>query len=196
MTTRPGLHIEAVLRLQLDLGRNAGLPPDILSGGRSHVPKWHAFDIIEHIRRAIVIARDLVRVAGAPNLLVEAAAWHDVGKVLAPQFRDDGPVFHGHEKVGAAYLEACGGFPIEVICAVRSHGSLRVVGGDQEIGGEPLWIWLELCDELAKWTDGRFPPLGTERTRMARKTLLAKIERCVRGHDWIEIARKAVECEQ
>lgn len=191
MTPQYGLSIEDIILVHRDLGCAVGLPWPVLGGGQSHCPKWHAFDILEHVRRTYLIARSLVRLGAAPESLLEAAAWHDIGKVRAPQLRHDGPKFHGHAEVGAEHLEICGGFPDEVIRAVRTHGVLRSLTDGEEADGGPLWIWLELCDELAKWTERLFPPCGSDRTRRSREALLSKIESRLVASRWILVAQEA-----
>src|SRR5580658_2887489 len=86
MTPTLGWSIDAVLRHYWDLGRAAAVPWDVLGGGRSHAPKWHAFDITEHVRRTVAIASTIVEAGWACESLIDVAAWHDVGKVIAIQF--------------------------------------------------------------------------------------------------------------
>jgi len=190
----PCMSLAEVLEQHLEFASSAGLESAMLDGNQSHVPKWHGFSILGHIEKVIFIARKLVEAGAIGPLLITATAWHDVGKVITIQYGPEGPTFHGHEEAGAAFLERAGTFPDAVIRAVRYHGSLKTLDslGQDPIAGT-LWPWLELCDELGKWTEAKFPPRGGLRTRKKREQILQKV--LLRGvpHYWICYAQDVSE---
>lgn len=191
MTPSPAMTFSEVLKHHLELAERIGLEGQLLNGNQSHAPKWHAFSVINHIRRVVRIAERLCEAGAVEQTLITAAAWHDIGKVIAVQFRPDGPKFHGHAEDGAAYLDKAGCFPSDVVSAIRHHGSLRSLHDPAlDPAAGTLWPWLELCDELGKWTISEFPPTGSERTRVQRADLLRKI--AVRGVPirWVNFAER------
>jgi len=164
-----------VYRVHEDIGLSVGLEPELLYGTRSHAPHWHACSILEHIRWCTAMAIWLVHRTLAPEELVLIAAWHDVGKVLTPQFGPDGPTFHNHAESGAAFLKKEGLLPARGTALIQDHGRYR--GLEYPAGSDPCLPLLDLCDELSKWSPGRFPPDGGTRQRERRLLVLAGIVR-------------------
>ena len=170
--------MEDIIAHYVKRGKYIGLPWNILAGGVSHAEKWHAFDIVTHVRLAVRIAELLVK-RGAPDALIASAAWHDVGKTVAVQFYENATKFHGHAEAGATYLSKNGdGFSADSIRAIWHHGHVQKLKGNDPIrvDGGPLWVWLEVCDEIGKWTEEFFPPQGTSRTRARRDYVLSRLQ--------------------
>lgn len=185
---------ESVFDAMRHLGRNAGLPEGLLCGSDSHARKWHACSIVEHVRWCTELAIICESSKACPEGLVEAAAFHDIGKVIAPQFTDEGPKYYGHAAYGADYLESNGLVSMRIVEAVRLHGFYRTESYPSDV--DILVPYLDLCDELAKWSVRRFPLEGGEKQRRNRQMILSKIiDAGVPGQTVIELEARSESVE-
>lgn len=181
--------------IMCSMGRMSGIPEDILCGATTHAGKWHICSIMEHIRWCVALAKEctvLVQFYDATHHaccssnehdvrmhedmlqgLEIAAIYHDIGKVIAPQITDVGPKYHGHGPVGADFLEQYDIVPPTVAAAIRHHGAYRKEPYPDDIS--ELTIYLDLCDELSKWSERRFVIEGGDKQRRNRRINIEKV---------------------
>lgn len=171
---------EAAFAAMRSLGSAAGLPDGLLYGDTSHASMWHACSIIEHMRWCTALAQACVQLpefrnspaAAWDDELAVAAIYHDIGKVVAPQLTSSGWKFHEHGPAGAEFLGQYGLVPPRVMEAIRRHGAYRKLPYPVDI--DILVVYLDVCDELAKWSELRFPPAGGEKRHRNRRANLDK----------------------
>ncbi len=171
---------EAAFAAMRALGSAAGLPDDLLYGNASHASMWHACSIIEHMRWCTALAQACVQLpefrdspaAVWGDELVIAAIYHDIGKVVAPQLTSGGWKFHEHGPAGAEFLSQHSLVSPRIAEAISHHGAYRKQPYPANI--DVLVIYLDVCDELAKWSELRFPPAGGEKQQRNRCANLDK----------------------
>lgn len=155
-----------IINYQIELGKLSGIPEDILIKDCSHAPKWHSCSIIEHIRWCTGLASLLFKQGLSSEQLIRIAVYHDIGKVSAPIFTDEGPIYHGHAKNGALFLRDNHLADEYTINLVKRHGQhQKVLYMPCE---DRMLVLLDLCDEYSKWSLHRFPPSGSKEQIAAR----------------------------
>lgn len=161
-----------IFNLYKQIGTEHNLPAELLYGKQTHAGIWHACSILEHVRWCAALAEYSAARYNLPRELLVAAYWHDIGKVIAPRINEVDITFHDHAGAGAVYLEKNGLASERVVKLVREHG--RIIKNNYTDDTDVLLPMLDLCDELSKWSEKRFPIDGGNKQRDNRKKLLGK----------------------